>query len=50
MFHQDIEIAKERMQRVGRVAEGKPYSIKTILGYCKSWKTLLFTLIFSKHP
>jgi hypothetical protein len=37
------------MQRVGRVAEGKPYSVKTILGYLKSWKTLLFTLIFSKQ-
>jgi len=35
------------MSIVGRVPEGKPYSVKTILGYFTSWKTVLFTLIFS---
>ena len=35
------------MAKVGRTPEGKPYSVKVILGYLKSWKTLLFTLIFS---
>jgi hypothetical protein len=38
------------MARVGRVPEGKPYTVKTILGYFTSWKTILFTLIFSKLP
>ena len=37
------------MSRVGRIPEGKPYTVKTILGYFTSWKTLLFTLIFSKR-
>ncbi|EPE33309.1 MFS general substrate transporter [Glarea lozoyensis ATCC 20868] len=46
----DIEIAKERMERVGRQPEGKPYTFKTILGYLTSWKTLLFTLIFTMQP
>jgi len=36
------------MARVGRVPEGKSYSAKVILGYFTSWKTVLFTLIFSK--
>jgi ACS family pantothenate transporter-like MFS transporter len=47
---QDIEIARERMARAGRTPEGKPYTAKVILGYLTSWKTLLFTLIFSKFP
>ena len=33
---------------MGRVPEGKPYTGKTALGYFTSWKTLFFTLIFSK--
>lgn len=45
---QDIELAKERMARVGRAPEGKPYTAKVILGYFLSWKTVLFTIIFSK--
>lgn len=36
------------MVQVGRAPEGKPYSAKVILGYLTSWKTLLFTLIFSE--
>lgn len=36
------------MARVGRAPEGKPYSAKVILGYLTSWKTVLFTLIFSE--
>ncbi|KAJ4512988.1 hypothetical protein HRR78_002835 [Exophiala dermatitidis] len=44
----DIELAKERMARVGRAPEGKPYTAKVILGYFLSWKTVLFTIIFSK--
>lgn len=43
---QEIELAKERMLRVGRIPEGKPYNVKVILGYLTSWKTLLFTLTF----
>ncbi|OIW22625.1 putative pantothenate transporter liz1 [Coniochaeta ligniaria NRRL 30616] len=46
----DIEIARERMAKVGRAPEGKPYSAKVILGYFTSWKTLLFTLIFTMQP
>ncbi|KAJ9607884.1 hypothetical protein H2200_007963 [Cladophialophora chaetospira] len=46
----DIEIARERMQRAGRTPEGKPYTVKVILGYLTSWKTLLFTLIFMIQP
>ncbi|KAH8902258.1 retrograde regulation protein 2 [Coniochaeta sp. PMI_546] len=46
----DIEIARERMVKVGRAPEGKPYSAKVILGYLTSWKTLLFTLIFTMQP
>ena len=38
------------MERAGRTPEGKPYSAKVILGYLTSWKTLLFTLIFSEIP
>lgn len=45
---QEIELAQERMSRAGRVPEGKPYTAKVILGYFTSWKTVLFTLIFSK--
>ncbi|KAG0652965.1 Pantothenate transporter liz1 [Hyphodiscus hymeniophilus] len=44
----DVKIARERMSRVGRVPEGKPYTAKVILGYLTSWKTILFTLIFTK--
>ena len=50
MMSQDIQIAKERMAKAGRVPEGKPYTVKTILGYLTSWKTLLFTLIFGRFP
>ncbi|KAK0109452.1 hypothetical protein ONS95_002145 [Cadophora gregata] len=46
----EIEIAKERMARAGRTPEGKPYTVRTILGYLTSWKTLLFTLIFTMQP
>ncbi|OQV00239.1 hypothetical protein CLAIMM_05764 [Cladophialophora immunda] len=46
----DIEIARERMSRAGRVPEGKPYTVKVILGYFTSWKTVLFTLIFTMQP
>ncbi|KAB5547251.1 putative pantothenate transporter liz1 [Coniochaeta sp. 2T2.1] len=46
----EIEIARERMANVGRAPEGKPYSAKVILGYFRSWKTLLFTLIFTMQP
>ncbi|KAG4436104.1 hypothetical protein IFR05_008424 [Cadophora sp. M221] len=46
----EVELAKERMARVGRTPEGKPYTLKTILGYLTSWKTLLFTLIFTMQP
>ncbi|KIW67243.1 hypothetical protein PV04_06508 [Phialophora macrospora] len=46
----DIEISRERMARAGRTPEGKPYTAKVILGYLTSWKTLLFTLIFSNQP
>jgi ACS family pantothenate transporter-like MFS transporter len=47
-MNQEIELAKDRMARVGRVPEGQPYNIRTICGYFTSWKTLLFTLIFSE--
>ncbi|KAF2444153.1 putative pantothenate transporter liz1 [Karstenula rhodostoma CBS 690.94] len=46
----DIQIAQERMTRAGRKPEGKPYTIRTILGFLTSWKTLLFTLIFTMQP
>ncbi|EXJ86020.1 hypothetical protein A1O1_06389 [Capronia coronata CBS 617.96] len=46
----EIEIARERMSRVGRAPEGKPYTAKVILGYFTSWKTVLFTLIFTMQP
>ncbi|KAN0104087.1 putative pantothenate transporter liz1 [Hyaloscypha variabilis] len=46
----ELNLARERMDRVGRVPEGKPYTVKTILGYFASWKTLLFTLIFMIQP
>ena len=38
------------MTRAGRAPEGKKYSAKVILGYLTSWKTLLFTLIFTMQP
>ncbi|KAH6665184.1 putative pantothenate transporter liz1 [Halenospora varia] len=46
----EIELARERMARAGRVPEGKPYTVKNILGYLNSWKTLLFTLVFMIQP
>ncbi|KAI1613227.1 putative pantothenate transporter liz1 [Exophiala viscosa] len=46
----EIELARERMARVGRTPEGKPYSAKVILSYFLSWKTVLFTLIFTMQP
>ncbi|KAL2414699.1 Pantothenate transporter liz1 [Exophiala dermatitidis] len=46
----DIELSKERMARVGRAPEGKPYTAKVILGYFLSWKTVLFTIIFMVQP
>jgi ACS family pantothenate transporter-like MFS transporter len=48
----ELELTKERMARVGRVPEGKPYTVKILLGCFASWKTLFFTFIFSKlrHP
>ncbi|TAQ86071.1 hypothetical protein B7494_g5617 [Chlorociboria aeruginascens] len=46
----EIELARERMSSIGRVPEGKPYSVKVILGYLTSWKTILFTLIFTMQP
>ncbi|OAP54784.1 hypothetical protein AYL99_11232 [Fonsecaea erecta] len=50
LTERDIELARERMTRAGRVPEGKPYSVKVILGYFTSWKTVLFTLIFTMQP
>jgi ACS family pantothenate transporter-like MFS transporter len=47
---QDIQIARERMEKAGRKPEGQPYTIKTFLGFLTSWKTLLFTLIFTMQP
>ena len=38
------------MAKAGRKPEGKPYTIKTIVGFLTSWKTLLFTLIFTMQP
>lgn len=38
------------MAKAGRAPEGKPYTAKVILGYFLSWKTVLFTLIFSMFP
>jgi ACS family pantothenate transporter-like MFS transporter len=46
----DIQLAQERMKRAGRKPEGKPYTTRTILGFLTSWKTLLFTLIFTMQP
>ncbi|KAK5065087.1 hypothetical protein LTR84_000923 [Exophiala bonariae] len=46
----EIELAKERMARAGRTLQGTPYSVKTIFGYLTSWKTILFTLIFTIQP
>lgn len=49
-YVQDIQIAQERMIRAGRKPEGEPYTTRTILGFLTSWKTLLFTLIFTIQP
>lgn len=38
------------MAAAGRKPEGQPYTIKTFLGFLTSWKTLLFTLIFTMQP
>jgi ACS family pantothenate transporter-like MFS transporter len=38
------------MEKAGRSPEGKPYTLKTIVGFVTSWKTLLFTLIFMIQP
>lgn len=38
------------MALAGRVPEGKPYTLKTFAGFLTSWKTLLFTLIFTMQP
>lgn len=38
------------MVKAGRKPEGKPYTVKTVLGFLTSWKTLLFTLIFTMQP
>ncbi|KAF8867029.1 putative pantothenate transporter liz1 [Acephala macrosclerotiorum] len=46
----EIELAQERMSRAGQVPEGKHYTAKVILGYFTSWKTVLFTLIFTMQP
>ncbi|KAL6249511.1 hypothetical protein RBB50_003364 [Rhinocladiella similis] len=46
----DLEIARTRMSKAGRAPEGKPYTPQVILGYLTSWKTLLFTLIFTMQP
>jgi ACS family pantothenate transporter-like MFS transporter len=46
----DLQIARERMAKAGRKPEGTPWSVKTILGFLTSWKTLLFTLIFMVQP
>ncbi|KIW12193.1 hypothetical protein PV08_09469 [Exophiala spinifera] len=46
----DLEIARNRMSLAGRAPEGKPYTFEVILGYLTSWKTLLFTLIFTMQP
>lgn len=35
------------MAKAERKPEGKPYTIQAILGFITSWKTLLFTLIFT---
>jgi ACS family pantothenate transporter-like MFS transporter len=38
------------MSKAGRTPEGKPYTIKSIIGFVTSWRTLLFTLIFMIQP
>jgi ACS family pantothenate transporter-like MFS transporter len=38
------------MARAGRAPEGTPYTVKVISSYLTSWKTLLFTLIFTMQP
>jgi ACS family pantothenate transporter-like MFS transporter len=38
------------MATAGRKAEGTPYTVKTIVGFLTSWKTILFTLIFMIQP
>ncbi|KAK3208636.1 hypothetical protein GRF29_77g1471502 [Pseudopithomyces chartarum] len=47
---QDIKIARARMEKAGRKPEGKPYTVKSVTGFLTSWKTLLFTLIFTIQP
>ncbi|KAH7093496.1 putative pantothenate transporter liz1 [Paraphoma chrysanthemicola] len=46
----DLEIARDRMAKAGRRPEGQPYTIRTFTGFLTSWKTLLFTLIFTMQP
>jgi hypothetical protein len=38
------------MSKAGRTPEGKPYTVKSIIGFTTSWRTLLFTLIFMIQP
>lgn len=38
------------MEKAGRKPEGKPYTVKSVTGFLTSWKTLLFTLIFTIQP
>ncbi|KAF2833941.1 putative pantothenate transporter liz1 [Ophiobolus disseminans] len=47
---QDIQLAKDRMVKADREPEGKPYTLKLVLGFLTSWKTLLFVLIFMIQP
>ena len=38
------------MAKADRRPEGKPYTVKAIFGFLTSWKTLLFTLVFTMQP
>jgi ACS family pantothenate transporter-like MFS transporter len=38
------------MAQAGRSPEGQSYTVKTIIEFVTSWKTLLFTLIFMIQP
>jgi hypothetical protein len=38
------------MAKAGRRAEGKAYTIESIVGFVTSWKTILFTIIFMIQP
>ena len=38
------------MEKVGRRPEGNPYTVKSVMGFLTSWKTILFTLIFTVQP